>query len=175
MFDFGTSEQHLRYYEYKGWEEAEDDEGELQEYQEGGRVVFQEGGRVVQEYHPGRSIKRVPPAGTGSSTSLVVLPCPGDPLVFMEYIWGKDNEVAVGCLALPMVIGNRTNKVALLPEDVDFLWEKAEELRRQGYANMGRYFGKCKGHPLADQAKRLYWQTWTGYNSDKEGWTMEEN
>eukprot|EP00413_Alexandrium_margalefii_P025594 CAMPEP_0204551210 /NCGR_PEP_ID=MMETSP0661-20131031/25696_1 /ASSEMBLY_ACC=CAM_ASM_000606 /TAXON_ID=109239 /ORGANISM="Alexandrium margalefi, Strain AMGDE01CS-322" /LENGTH=205 /DNA_ID=CAMNT_0051558197 /DNA_START=14 /DNA_END=631 /DNA_ORIENTATION=- len=98
----------------------------------------------------------VPPSRCSAGPGLE-LPCPRDPLVFMQYSWRKRTHYTQ-CLALPMTRKQKADPIT--EEDVRFLWKRSLELYAQGFMNMAPYFGTCAEHPLAEYARSLYWGMW---------------
>lgn len=90
------------------------------------------------------------------------LPCPRDPLGLMRFIYRHLPQFG-SCLALPYWkppysdSDKETFADGLSEEDVRFLWTRAVELRKGGFANMGQYFADCRDHPLSNFAQSLYW------------------
>lgn len=92
--------------------------------------------------------------GRREDGTVVELPCPRDPLVFMQYLW-RHVPHYTACLPLPL-----PGEEGLSEEDLLFLWQRALELQQEGYMNMAAYFGECEGHPLSESAQALYWHGW---------------
>jgi len=102
------------------------------------------------------SLSMVPPSRCLGAHDLE-LPCPRDPLVFMQYIW-RERPHYTACLPLPMSRQKTADDIT--KEDVRYFWEQSLTLHERGFMNMAPYFGTCTEHPLAEYAQSLYWGMW---------------
>lgn len=95
-----------------------------------------------------------PAADGGQAQEPLELPCPHNPMGFMRTIWAEQHrKELLECLPLPVTLDGVLQSVA--EDDVRFLWARAVQLHRLGYASMLPYFKECHSHPLASLANSL--------------------